>query len=247
MKNLLLLAPLFLLSFTSFAQNNHNIRGIAIDSVSEIKLTATVTVLNAKDSILLRFTHAAYDGSFSISGLAAGKVLLLITYPGYADYVKTIMISPAVGEYNLGHIKLTRAAVLLHEVTIKGSVTPIKIKGDTIEFNAKAYVVQPNDKVEDLLKQLPGVKIDKDGHITADGERVYKVLLDGEEFFGDDPILITRNIRADMVDKIQLYNKKTDQATLTGVDEQDGKNNKCTVEARQNDRGVWQNRSGSRY
>jgi len=116
------------------------------------------------------------------------------------------------------------AALALKEVNIKSDVTAIKIKGDTIEYNAKAYVVQPNDKVEDMLKQLPGFDIDKDGHISVQGERVRKVLLDGEEFFGDDPTLITRNIRGDMVDKIQYYEKKSDMATATGID--DGKGQK---------------------
>ncbi|MEJ0079783.1 MAG: hypothetical protein WDM78_02195 [Puia sp.] len=95
----------------------------------------------------------------------------------------------------------------------------MKIKGDTTEFNAQAFVIQPNAKVEDLLKQLPGITIDKDGKITAEGQTVTKVLIDGEEFFGDDPTLVTRNIRADMVDKIQLYDKKSDQAAFTGVDD----------------------------
>ncbi|HTE02377.1 MAG TPA: outer membrane beta-barrel family protein, partial [Mucilaginibacter sp.] len=95
----------------------------------------------------------------------------------------------------------------------------IKIKGDTTEFNAAAYTVQPNAKVEDLLKQLPGIQVDKDGKITAQGQTVNKVLVDGEEFFGDDPTLVTKNIRADMVDKVQLYDKKSDQATFTGIDD----------------------------
>src|SRR6201999_4659218 len=95
----------------------------------------------------------------------------------------------------------------------------MKIKVDTTEFNAKAFVIQPNAKVEDLLKQLPGIQVDKDGKITAQGQTVNKVLVDGEEFFGDDPTLVTRNIRADMVDKIQLYDKKSDQAAFTGIDD----------------------------
>ncbi|RYZ93780.1 MAG: TonB-dependent receptor, partial [Sphingobacteriaceae bacterium] len=91
-------------------------------------------------------------------------------------------------------------------------------------FNPAAYVIQPDSKVEDLLKQLPGIQIDKDGKITAQGEKVNKVLLDGEEFFGDDPTLVTKNIRADMVDKVQLYDKKSDQAAFTGIE--DGVKNK---------------------
>src|SRR5690606_25448106 len=94
-----------------------------------------------------------------------------------------------------------------------------KIKVDTTEYNAAAFVIQPNAKVEDLLKQCPGRQVDKDGKMTAQGQTVTKVLVDGEEFFGDDPTLVTKNLRADMVDKAQLYDKKGDQAAFTGIDD----------------------------
>jgi hypothetical protein len=110
-------------------------------------------------------------------------------------------------------------ATLLKEVIIKGQGAAIKIKGDTTEFNAANYTIQPNDRVEDLLKKLPGIQIDKDGKITAQGKTVPKVLVDGEEFFGDDPTLVTKNLRADMVDKVQYYEKTSDQAAFTGVDD----------------------------
>lgn len=96
---------------------------------------------------------------------------------------------------------------------------PITIKGDTTEYDAASFKMQPNAKVEDLLKQLPGIKVDKDGKITAQGQTVNKVLVDGEDFFGDDPTLVTKNIRSDMVDKVQLYDKQSDQAVFTGVDD----------------------------
>ncbi|MGF1923888.1 MAG: outer membrane beta-barrel protein, partial [Bacteroidia bacterium] len=110
-------------------------------------------------------------------------------------------------------------ATLLNEVIIKGQASAIKIKGDTTEFNAASYTIQPNDKVEDLLKKMPGIQIDKDGKITAQGKTVPKILVDGEEFFGDDPTLVTKNLRADMVDKVQLYEKSSDQAAFTGIDD----------------------------
>src|SRR5690606_37952689 len=107
---------------------------------------------------------------------------------------------------------------LLKDVVITGR-NAIVIKGDTIEYDASKYTIQPNSKVEDLLMQLPGIQVDKDGKITAQGETVQKVLVDGEEFFVDDPTLVTKNIRGDMVDKVQLYDKKSDQATFTGIDD----------------------------
>ncbi|MDB5112774.1 MAG: outer rane beta-barrel protein, partial [Mucilaginibacter sp.] len=156
---------------------------------------------------------------FSFNGLPQGKFILLMSYPDYADYVETFTLDAAHPSHEFGSINMRLKAKILQEVMIKGQVTAIKIKGDTTEFNAKAYVIQPNDKVEDLLKQLPGIQVDKDGKITANGQAVNKVLVDGEEFFGDDPTLVTKNLRADMVDKVQLYDKKSDQAAFTGIDD----------------------------
>jgi len=210
---------LCLCTLPSVAQNVYNIKGATVDTALKINLTSSITVMDAKDSILYKFTRAANDGSFSITGLPAGRFIMLVTYPDYVDFVERFTLGQANKEYDWGNIKMSPKARLLQEVIIKSEVIPIKINGDTTNFNPKAYVIQPNDKVEDLLRQLPGIQIDKDGKITAQGEPVPKVLLDGEEFFGDDPKLVTRNIRADMVGNIQLYDKKSDQAAFTGIDD----------------------------
>jgi len=209
----------------ALAQNNYSIKGTITDTVEKVKLvTSAVTILQFNDSILVKFSYAKSDGSFILDGLPRGKYILLVSYPDYADYAEAFSLDSANPSHDFGNISMTPKSRLLQEVIVKGTVSQMKINGDTTEFNAKAFVIQPNAKVEDLLKQLPGITVDKDGNITAEGQRVTKVLLDGEEFFGDDPTLVTRNIRADMVDKIQLYDKKSDQAAFTGVD--DGKTQK---------------------
>ena len=207
------------------AQNGYSVKGAIADTVEKVKLvTSAVTVLQAANSILVKFGYAKADGSFILDGLPGGKYILLVSYPDYADYVETFSLDSANPSHDFGSIDMTPRSRLLQEVIVKGTAAQMEIKGDTTEFNAKAFVIQPNAKVEDLLKQLPGITVDKDGKITAEGQTVTKVLVDGEEFFGDDPTLVTRNIRADMVDKIQLYDKKSDQAAFTGVD--DGKTEK---------------------
>jgi len=214
------IALLVLFSLTGYAQSNYAIKGSAVDTSEKKALhNTTIMVLNAKDSTLSKFTRAAADGSFAINNLNAGKFILVLSYPGYADYAEDFTLDDKAPAHNFGKINLILKSRLLKDVIIKGQVTAIKIKGDTTEFNAKAYVIQPNDKVEDLIRQFPGIQVDKDGKITAQGQTVSKVLLDGEEFFGDDPTLVTKNIRADMVDKVQLYDKKSDQATFTGIDD----------------------------
>ncbi|HEY4325408.1 MAG TPA: outer membrane beta-barrel protein [Mucilaginibacter sp.] len=226
MKYTILLCTFFtFFVFTASAQNGYSIKGTLADSVEHVNLgTASVTVLQAKDSVLVKFGYAKADGSFMLDGLRKGNYILLVSYPDYADYAEHFSLDSANTSHVFGILSMTLKSRLLKEVIIKGTASQMKIKGDTTEFNAKAFVIQPNAKVEDLLKQLPGITVDKDGKITAQGETVNKVLVDGEEFFGDDPTLVTRNIRADMVDKIQLYDKKSDQAAFTGVD--DGKTQK---------------------
>lgn len=217
------ITSLFLLcffTFTALAQKTFSVKGIVTDSVANVKLlNASVSVLNAKDSTLRKYTRAAANGSFSMPNLGKGNFILLITYPGYADYVEKFTLDSVKSDYNVGSIDMKLKSRLLNEVIIKGTAAAIKIKGDTTEFNAAAFKIEPNSKVEDLIRQLPGMQVDKDGKITAQGQSVPKVLVDGEEFFGDDPTLVTKNIRADMVDKVQLYDKKSDQSTFTGIDD----------------------------
>jgi hypothetical protein len=215
------IALLLLFSLASYAQSNYSIKGSVVDTAEKKLLSnASIMVLNAKDSILRKFTRVTADGSFAINDLGKGKFILIMTYPGYADYSEGFTLDEKVQlPHDFGKVNMILKARLLQDVIIKGQATAIKIKGDTTEFNAKAYVIQPNDRVEDLIKQFPGIEVDKDGKITAQGKTVEKVLVDGEEFFGDDPTLVTKNIRADMVDKVQLYDKKSDQATFTGIDD----------------------------
>lgn len=207
-------------SFSAIAQKNYSVKGSVRDSVTNVKLVnSSVVILNAKDSTLRKFTRASPTGAFDLNNLGKGNFILLVSYPDYADYVEKFTLDSVHTEHTFGNINMALKSRLLNEVIVKGTVAAIKIKGDTTEYNAKAFKIEPNSKVEDLLRQLPGIQVDKDGKITAQGQAVPKVLVDGEEFFGDDPTLVTKNIRADMVDKVQLFDKKSDQATFTGIDD----------------------------
>lgn len=215
----LALVAIFLSTLASFAQNPHSVKGITIDSVSKAKLSGSVSILDAKDSVLRKFTYADDNGAFTVSGLPAGKYLLFVTYPGYDNKMMPFTLGAPNTITDLGNVAMSATVKLLNEVTIKSTPQEIKIKGDTLEFNAKAYVIQPNSKVEDLLRQMPGVQIDKNGKITVNGQPVPKVLVDGEEFFGDDPTLVTQNLRGDMVSSVQIYDRRSDQASFTGIDD----------------------------
>jgi hypothetical protein len=226
MKLVALTLLLSLYATFSYAQNTpYSIKGKVVDTAASYTMVnSTVAIINQKDSTLVKFSRVTQEGTFQLNNLRSGKFILLVTYPGYADYIENFALDSLLPSKDFNNINLLLKSTLLENVIIQGRATAIKIKGDTTEFNAGSYNIQPNSKVEDLLKQLPGMQIDKDGNITAQGKAVKKVLVDGEEFFGDDPTLVTKNIRADMVDKVQLYDKKSDEAAFTGVD--DGVENK---------------------
>lgn len=211
---------LFLFFFSLSAQDKHHqVTGSVQDSSYVKNLVYTsISILNQKDSTLVAYTRADDKGSFTFSDIPRGKYILLVTYPKYADFVDFFALDSAEVNKEYGDIYMTLKATLLAEVLVQGSQA-ITIKGDTTEYDAASFVIQPNAKVEDLLKQLPGIQVDRDGKITAQGQTVEKVLVDGEEFFGDDPTLVTKNLRGDMVDKVQLYDKKSDQAAFTGIDD----------------------------
>ncbi len=215
-KLLLIIIPCFF-SIMLFAQRA-KLNGMVNDTINKQNLSnAVISLLQSKDSILYKFTRSDAKGNFQFGNIQRGSYILLLTYPQYADYVDRLSVGDS--DVDLGTITIIPKANLLKEIIIKQQISAIKMKGDTTEFAADSFKVQPNATVEDLLKQLPGIEVDKNGQITAQGEKVQKVLVDGEEFFGDDPTLVTKNLRADMVDKVQVYDKKSDQATFTGIDD----------------------------
>lgn len=215
---------LLLILFIGYGANaQHVITGSLSDTISKTPLkNVTVSVLTASDSFLYSFSHTDQKGYFKVSVPDTNKYFLLFEYPNYAAY--TTEPQPFGKDIALGAIPLLSKAHLLEEVVVKKKVSAIMIKGDTTEFAADSFKLQPNATVEELLKKLPGIQIDNKGNITAQGQKIKRVLVDGEEFFGDDPKLVTKNLRADVVDKVQLYDKKSDQAAFTGVS--DGKDEK---------------------
>src|SRR5690606_9621675 len=205
-------------------EKEYTVKGTVIDTVSNLPLKqASLVLVHARDSMLYRFTRSNDEGHFLFRGLSPGEFMLLATYPAYADYVERFSLDSATTTVDFGSLGLVLRAKLMEEVLVSRSHA-ITIRGDTTEHDAASYAIQPNSKGEDLRKQQPGIEDDQDGKITAQGQTVNKVLVDGEEFFGDDPTLVTRNVRGDMVDKVQLYDKRSDQAEFTGVD--DGERNK---------------------
>lgn len=216
----LFLPLLFLLctSVCTYAQQN-KISGTVIDTGENKPIAnAVVSVLRLTDSVLVKFIRTKPDGTFSITGLKTSKNIVLITYPGYADYADSTKESAGT-EINLGIIPLTPRSQLLEAVIVKQRIAAIRMKGDTLEFKADSFAVRPGAAVDELLKRLPGITVNSKGEITAQGQKVNKVLVDGEEFFSDDPAVVIKNLQADAVENVQVFDKKSDQAEFTGIDD----------------------------
>lgn len=217
MKKLTIALLALSVSFTSFSQNS-SIKGTITDTVEKRNLVnSVVAVLQPGDSVLVSFTRTDKGGHFAIAGLREGKYILMITHPYMGDYFDNVETKSS-GATDVGDVYLIPKSKLLAEVIIKTG-TPIRIKGDTTIYTADSFQVRAGANVEELLRRLPGIQVDKNGQITAMGEKVKKVLVDGEEFFGSDPGIATKNLRADAVKEVQVFDKKSDQAEFTGIDD----------------------------
>lgn len=215
----LLLMGIF--SVTQIFAQNTSLKGTVTDTTNKVNLQhAVVSLLRPKDSVLVKFVRTDQQGQFSFTNLPPAKYIMIISYPDYADFVDDIDLV-AQPQKNLGNVSVTTKAHLLEEVIVKQRIAAIRMKGDTTEYRADSFYVGPNANVQDLLKRMPGIQVNSKGEISAQGQKVEKILVDGEEFFSDDPAVVTQNLRADAVDKVQVFDKKSDQAVFTGID--DGK------------------------
>lgn len=216
-KTFIFLLLIFFIAITGHSQTS-SVKGTVTDTSEKKNLVNTVvSLLHKNDSTLIKFTRADKQGNFSIEGLKTDSFILMVTHPYMGDYFDNIQTKPNTVT-TLGNVYLTPKSKLLEAVIVK-SGAPIRIKGDTTIYTADSFKVRAGANVEELLRRLPGIQVDKDGQITAMGEIVKKVLVDGEEFFGSDPGIATKNLRADAVKEVQVFDKKSDQAEFTGIDD----------------------------
>ncbi len=212
MTKISLTIALIFLSFSVFSQKA-NVTGNVTDENKIPVYNSVIALLTPKDSILYKFTRSDKTGKFDFKNIKPANYVLMTSHSQYADYVDEILIKE--NENNLDPIALISKSKLLQEVIIKtGS---IRIKGDTTSYRASDFKVGANANVEELLKKLPGIQVNSKGEIKAMGEKVQKVLVDGEEFFGDDPAMAVKNLRADAIKEVQVFDKKSDQAEFTGI------------------------------
>lgn len=220
MKRALILTCILVCSVFAKSQPLGQIYGVLKDTNDFKTLAyAQILALRIQDSVLVNYAKADDQGRFVINKLPLQRYRILVTRPGFVDMEDVITLDSTRTTLNLGNIYMITKTNLLREAIIRDRLEAIRIKGDTTEFLVDSFLTNKNANVEELMKRLPGIQVDKDGKITAQGKEVKKVLVDGEEFFGDDPTIATRNLKATQVESIQVYDKKSEQATVSGVDD----------------------------
>ena len=209
---------LLFLGYTSLsiAQAKNGIVGLVAEENNQPIEAATVTLLNPKDSTYVDYTITNNTGNFILEKAKKGNYILQISSMGFISYFKNV-------DYNTNLVDLKTITLKEDLFTLDGitltAVVPIQIKQDTIAYNANSFKTNPDDNLEELLTKLPGLEIDADGNINAQGNEVAKIMVDGKEFFGGDPSIVLKNLSADAIAQIEIIDKKSDESELTGVDD----------------------------
>lgn len=217
----LLMLLMILFSPMAFAQQSGvNVTGSVVEQGSDTPIEqATVRLLNVKDSAMVQGVVSARNGSFTLKNVKKGSYLLHVTFIGYDPLYQPLQITGKKNPVNVGKLELSDGAIELGEAVVIGKAPEVTVRNDTVEYNADSYKVTEGSVLEDLLKKMPGVEVDSEGKITVNGKEVKKVMVDGKEFFSDDPKVASKNLPAKMIDKLQVLDKKSDMAQMTGFDD----------------------------
>jgi uncharacterized membrane protein YgcG len=224
MIRLVTLVAIFTLFISASQAQSNIIKGFVRDETDKSSIRgATVSLLLQADSSIVKTTLTDSTGYFQFTDVAIDSFIITVDNVSYQQLVTFIFMK--AGEKNLGNLSLVRQGKDLTGVTVVAKVAPVTQKGDTAQYNASQFKVNPDANAEDLIKKMPGITVDKSGTVTAQGEQVRKVTVDGKEFFGDDATATLRNLPSEIIDKIQVFDRLSDQAQFTGFD--DGNSSKA--------------------
>jgi hypothetical protein len=213
------LALLLLVLLPAWAAAQGSIKGKIVDSSSKNALAlATVTIFKASDTALVTYRLSNPEGEFRVPGIPLHLgCRVVISFSGYDVFRKEFTLNDDT-PLDLGTVTLAPVSLSLEEVLVVAERPPVTVRRDTVEFNASSFKTLPTALVEDLLKKLPGIQVDREGNIMANGRRVNRIMVDGKAFFGDDPKMATRNLPANVIDKIQVTEDKDEAARNTDGD-----------------------------
>ena len=216
MKRIRFLLLFFLVS--TVAAQAQSIKGKLIDPATNRPLAgATLILSKIKDTAITFKTVTDSKGVFEFKTLPIDSFILKVSFIGFDNYTKALKTTSTA--IDLGTIAISKEIKQLGEVVVVSKTPPTQQKGDTTQFNASQFKVNPDATTEDLIKKMPGITVDKDGTVTAKGDQVKKVTVDGRDFFGDDATAALRNMPSAIVDKIQVFDRLSDQAQFTGFDD----------------------------
>lgn len=209
--------PLFL-GVIAFAQSGSTVKALLVDeNTGEPVGFATVSIVPSGKTTVSKYGQSAEDGTITLKSVAQGKYDFKVDLMGYKPY--SAEISVGSGEVNLGTIKLSLDRTVLDAASVSAVGNPVIVKKDTVEYTASSFKTTDNDVLEDLLKKLPGVEVSEDGSITANGETISKITIDGKTFFLDDPQMASKNIPAKMVNRLKIIKQKSEESQFTGIDD----------------------------
>ncbi len=197
-----------------------SLSGVVWDKEANVTLPyANVELLQLPDSSLVKGEMANEDGSFLLEDIEKGEYLLRASYVGYIDRYRKVKLAADSSSVTMNKIVLKPDNQLIEEVAVLATMTPLQVKEDTLIYNASSFRVADGAMLEDLVKKLPGAELTTDGKLVVNGKEVKKILVDGKEFFSDDPKVSLKNLPANMVKDVKAYEKKSESAQLTGVDD----------------------------
>jgi hypothetical protein len=217
LQRVMLFSVLGLLSVAVYSQSI-TLKGKLTDKADKTPIAgATVKLVLQKDSTQIKFLVTDNKGNFQFSNLLTDAYIVKISSGGYEKIEQKISLQASNKDAIV--FAISKVVTDLEAVTVVSKPLPVKQKGDTTEFSANQFKVNPDATAEDIIKKLPGIIVARDGTVTAMGEQVKKVTVDGKDFFGDDATAALKNLPADVIDKIQVFDKLSDQAQLTGFDD----------------------------
>ena len=244
MKRITLIITFFVIVLTAMAQKTLSGTILSKTDGQPVEMaTVRLFAYDGADSTLVQGAQTYYDGLFILSNIKAGKYRLLVSSVGFNEHSQWVEMKNA--DIDLPAIRLKEQVQHLAEVNVSGKAAEMTVKGDTIEYNTAAYQVSETATVEELLKKMNGVEVDKEGNVTINGEEIKGVRIDGKKFFGDDVQTATKNIPADMIEKIQVIDEKSDMAKLTGFEDDEGERIINLSLKKNRKKGVFGNYSGA--
>ena len=216
---MLLMVGVAISAFAQSGSSRGTVSGTVIDDGDKSPvIQATVQLLSVKDSSMVVGNVTDMNGHFSLS-VRPGKYLLKVSYIGYTPFFKQVALTRNAPRVNVGKVQLATDAIMLAEAVVVAQAPEVTAAEDTLVYNSSAYRVPEGSALEELVKKLPGAEVDENGKITINGKEIKKIMIDGKEFFADDPNIAMKNLPVNIIDKVRAYDKQSDLARVTGIDD----------------------------